>query len=63
MVMIIDVPVASYFPPEEIREWIVQLEHARKDPDAEPSDVRVIDRYIDMAREWLNREREGESAA
>lgn len=51
--MIIDLPVAPYAPPERIRVWIDQLESMREDPDAEPSDLRQIQRYITMAREWL----------
>jgi hypothetical protein len=56
MVMIIDVPVASYFPPEEIEAWIAQLERARHDPDAEPFDLARIEVYIERARGWLRRQ-------
>lgn len=63
MVMIIDVPVASYFPPEEIQEWIDQLERAKHDPDAEPFDLMVIDQYLERARGWLAGRSEGETAA
>jgi hypothetical protein len=51
--MIIELPVAPYAPPERIREWIEELESMREDPDAEPSDLRQIQRYITMARGWL----------
>lgn len=63
MVMIIDVPVASYFPPEKIEEWIRQLERARHDPDAEPFDLQVIDEYLERARGWLQRKRDDAGAA
>lgn len=53
MVMIIDLPVAPYSPPARIQEWIRQLELAREDPDAEPSDLVAIETYIDWAHEWL----------
>jgi hypothetical protein len=55
MVMIIDLPVAPYAPAEEIQEWIGQLEAMREDPDAEPSDLDLIERYIIMARGWLKK--------
>jgi len=51
--MIIDVPVASYSEPSRIRDWIRQLELARKDEDAEPFDLMVIEDYLEMARGWL----------
>jgi hypothetical protein len=53
--MIIDVPVAPFSPPAQIRDWIQQLEVARADPDAEPSDLGQIEDYIGMARGWLEK--------
>jgi hypothetical protein len=51
--MIIELPVAPYAPPERIRGWIEELEAMREDPDAEPSDLRRIQQYLTMARGWL----------
>lgn len=51
--MIIDVPVAPYSSPARIQDWIRQLELARKDEDAEPFDLMVIEDYLEMARSWL----------
>ena len=56
--MIIDVPVAPYSPPEKIRTWISQLEHAREDPDADPFDLLRIEDYLTRARGWLAESRE-----
>ena len=58
MVMIIDLPVAPYSPPARIQEWIEQLESARDDPDAEPSDLLAIETYIEWARSWLAKQNE-----
>ncbi len=51
--MIIELPVAPYAPPEQIRGWIEELESMREDPDAEPSDLRRIQQYLTTARGWL----------
>lgn len=51
--MIIELRVAPYAPPERIRGWIEELEEMRDDPDAEPSDLRRIEQYLAMARGWL----------
>lgn len=51
--MLIDIPVASYSPPAEIREWIAQLESAKKDLEAEPFDLMRIEKYLARARGWL----------
>lgn len=51
--MIIDLPVAPYAPPEQIQEWISELEAMREDPDAEPSDLAMVEPYIIMAPGWL----------
>lgn len=63
MVMIIDVPVASYSSPVRIREWIGQLELAREDEDAEAFDLMVIEDYLEMARGWLEKRREDAASA
>lgn len=63
MVMIIDVPVASYSSPARIREWIRELELAREDEDAEPFDLMVIEDYLKMARGWLEMRREDAASA
>lgn len=52
--MIIDRPVASYSPPAKIPGWFTQLESARGDRDAEPSDLARIEHYLSMARGWLD---------
>ena len=51
--MIIDVPVASYSDPADIRAWIAELELARQDSDAEPFDLERIEYYLARARGWL----------
>lgn len=51
--MIIELPVAPYAPPERIRRWIEELEAMRDDLDAEPSDLRRIEQYLGIARGWL----------
>jgi hypothetical protein len=53
--MIIDVPVASYSEPSEIRAWIAELEIAREDADAEPFDLARIEQYLARARGWLKK--------
>jgi hypothetical protein len=51
--MIIDIPVASYSDPADIRAWIAELELARHDSDAEPFDLERIEHYLVRARRWL----------
>jgi len=63
MVMIIDPPVASYSSPARIREWIKELELAREDEDAEPFDLVAIEDYLQMARGWLEKQREDAASA
>lgn len=60
--MIIDVPVASYSDPSDIRAWIVELELARQDLDAEPFDVERIEHYLGSARGWLAKAEQGAAA-
>jgi hypothetical protein len=54
--MIIDVPVASYSEPSEIRAWIAELELAREDPDAEPFVLVRVEQYLARARGWVAKE-------
>jgi hypothetical protein len=61
--MIFDVPVASYSPPDRIRDWIRQLELSRTDPEAEPFDLMRIEEYLEQARGWLDKRREDAASA
>ena len=56
--LIIDPPIGSFSPPEEVRAWISELEEVRSRPGFDEEDHALIEQEIAAARQILARQEE-----
>lgn len=58
MAIIVDPPVTPYSSPEEIEEWLGELEDIRSENADDPEALETIQETGDIVHRWLDQQRE-----